>query len=148
MRCGGHSFTARGKTVQDPGWKVYAQQQRKHTLPELTEGQVLHVSTVTVREGKTTPPRHYTEDTLLSGMETAGAGDMPDDAERKGLGTPATRAALIAELTQMRSYLGDEDSDLRALTDSAIGKLEAMTDEDYAALDLTPDFDAEDNDGA
>lgn len=148
LRCGGHSFTARGKTVQDPGWKVYAQQQREHTLPELTEGQVLHVSTVTVREGKTTPPRHYTEDTLLSGMETAGAGDMPDDAERKGLGTPATRAGLIAELTQMRGYLGDEDSDLRALTDSAIGKLEAMTDEDYAALDLTPDFDAEDNDGA
>ncbi|MBR0159741.1 MAG: DUF4316 domain-containing protein [Oscillospiraceae bacterium] len=59
-----------------------------------------------------------------------------------------TRAGLIAELTQMRGYLGDEDSDLRALTDSAIGKLEAMTDEDYAALDLTPDFDAEDNDGA
>ena len=60
----------------------------------------------------------------------------------------ATRAGLIAELTQMRGYLGDEDSDLRALTDSAIGKLEAMTDEDYAALDLTPDFDAEDDDGA
>ena len=59
-----------------------------------------------------------------------------------------TRAGLIAELTQMRGYLGDEDSDLRALTDSAIGKLEAMTDEDYAVLDLTPDFDAEDNDGA
>ena len=98
LRCGGHSFTARGKTVQDPGWKVYAPQQREHTLPELTEGQVLHVSTVTVREGKTTPPRHYTEDTLLSGMETAGAGDMPDDAERKGLGTPATRAAILEKL--------------------------------------------------
>lgn len=98
LRCGGHSFTARGKTVQDPGWKVYAQQQREHTLPELTEGQVLHVSTVTVREGKTTPPRHYTEDTLLSGMETAGAGDMPEEAERKGLGTPATRAAILEKL--------------------------------------------------
>ena len=57
-----------------------------------------------------------------------------------------TRAGLIAELTQMRGYLGDEDSDLRALTDSAIGKLEAMTDEDCAALDLTPDFGAEDED--
>ena len=53
-----------------------------------------------------------------------------------------TRAGLIAELTQMRGYLGDEDGDLRALTDSAICKLEAMTDEDYTALDLTPDFDA------
>ncbi len=57
-----------------------------------------------------------------------------------------TRAGLIAELKQMRGYLGDEDSDLRALTDSAIGKLEAMTDEDYSVLDLTPDFGAEDED--
>ncbi len=57
-----------------------------------------------------------------------------------------TRAGLIAELTQMRSYLGDEDGDLRALTDSALGKLETMTDEDYATLDLTPDFDEENED--
>ena len=57
-----------------------------------------------------------------------------------------TRTGLIAELTQMRGYLGGENGDLRTLTDSAIGKLEAMTDEDYAALDLTPDFDAEDED--
>jgi hypothetical protein len=57
-----------------------------------------------------------------------------------------TRAGLIAELTQMRGYLGDEDGDLRELTDSAIDKLEAMTDAEYAALDLTPDFDAEDED--
>lgn len=56
-----------------------------------------------------------------------------------------TRSGLIVELKQMRGYLGGEDSDLRALTDSAIGKLETMTDADYAALDLTPDFDAEDN---
>ena len=57
-----------------------------------------------------------------------------------------TRAGLIAELTQMRGYLGGEDSDLRELNDSAIGKLESMTDEDYAALVMTPDFDAEDED--
>ncbi len=57
-----------------------------------------------------------------------------------------TRTGLLAELTQMRGYLGDGDSDLRALTDSAIGKLEAMTDADYAALDLTADFDTEDED--
>ena len=57
-----------------------------------------------------------------------------------------TRAGLITELKQMRGYLGDGDGDLRELTDSAISKLEAMTDDDYAALDLTPDFDAEDED--
>ena len=57
-----------------------------------------------------------------------------------------TRTGLLAELTQMRSYLGDGDGNLRALTDSAIGKLEAMSDADYAALDLVPDFEAEGED--
>ena len=57
-----------------------------------------------------------------------------------------TRTGLIAALREMREYLGPEDADLRMLTDSAIEKLEAMTEEDYAALDLVPDFDAEDED--
>ena len=52
-----------------------------------------------------------------------------------------TRAGLIAELKQMRGYLGDEDGDLRALTDSAIGKLETMTDEAFQTLDLISDYD-------
>ena len=54
-----------------------------------------------------------------------------------------TRADLIEELKRKRGYMGDEDAELRALTDSAIGKLEAMSDEDYAELDLMPDLDAE-----
>ena len=54
-----------------------------------------------------------------------------------------TRTGLIAALREMREYLGPEDADLRMLTDSAIAKLEAMSDEEYAALDLTPDFDEE-----
>ena len=58
----------------------------------------MDVITATVKEGKTTPPKHFTEDTLLAAMETAGAGDMPEDAERKGLGTPATRAGIIEKL--------------------------------------------------
>ena len=57
-----------------------------------------------------------------------------------------TRADLIEELKRMRGYMGDEDAELRALTDSAIGKLEALSDEEYSTLDLTPDFDAEDED--
>ena len=55
-------------------------------LPELSEGQELPVAGAAVKEGKTTPPKHFTEDTLLSAMETAGKDDMPEDAERKGLG--------------------------------------------------------------
>ena len=67
-------------------------------LPELTEGQELPVAGAAVKEGKTTPPKHFTEDTLLSAMETAGKDDMPEDAERKGLGTPATRAGDFREI--------------------------------------------------
>ena len=63
-------------------------------LTELTEGQTLSVSAAIVKEGKSSPPQHFTEDTLLSAMETAGKEDMPEDAERKGLGTPATRAVF------------------------------------------------------
>ena len=58
-----------------------------------------------------------------------------------------TRAGLIAELTEMRSYLSDEDAELRRLTDAALSKLEAMTDEEFAALDLIPDFFPEKPDG-
>ena len=57
-----------------------------------------------------------------------------------------TRTGLIAALREMREYLGPEDADLRTLTDSAIGKLEAMSDEEYSALDLKPDFDTEGED--
>ena len=54
-----------------------------------------------------------------------------------------TREGLIAELTQTRGYLGAEETELLALTDSALGKLRGMSDEEYATLDLFPDFDAE-----
>ena len=52
------------------------------------------------KEGKTVPPKHYTEDSLLQAMENAGAEEMPEDAERKGLGTPATRAGIIEKLVR------------------------------------------------
>ena len=97
--CGGQSFTAKGKTVLNTGWKAYVDSDKKEAvLPQLTEGQVLDVFTPTIEEGKTKPPAHFTEDTLLSAMERAGAKEMPDDAERKGLGTPATRAGILEKL--------------------------------------------------
>ena len=99
LDCGGNAFSAKGKTVAQPGWKAYADAElTDKPLPELSEGQMLSVSSCEVKEGKTTPPKHFTEDTLLSAMETAGKEDMPEDAERKGLGTPATRAAVIEKL--------------------------------------------------
>ena len=99
LECGGAVFTVKGRTTLTPGWKQYlAQEKRDAALPEMSEGQVWDCAEAAVKEGKTTPPKHYTEDTLLSAMETAGKEDMPEEAERKGLGTPATRAAIIEKL--------------------------------------------------
>ena len=99
LSCGDHIFTAKGKVVQNAGWKVYSEkEQTDKVLPELADGDELKVASSEIKEGTTKPPSHFTEDSLLSAMETAGANDMPDDAERKGLGTPATRAGIIEKL--------------------------------------------------
>ena len=96
--CGGHTFKARGKTIIGLGWRTYKGAPEWSPLPEFTEGVSVAVTSATVKEGETTPPAAYTEDTLLSAMEHAGAKEAPSDAERRGLGTPATRAATIEKL--------------------------------------------------
>ena len=99
ISCDDRTFTAKGKTVQNPGWKIYNEkEQTDKVLPELADGDELKVANAEIKEGTTKPPAHFTEDSLLSAMEVAGAKDMPDDAERKGLGTPATRAGIIEKL--------------------------------------------------
>ena len=99
ITCGGTSFTAKGKTIEAIGWKAYNdKEQTDKVLPELSEGDELKVESSEIKEGTTKPPAHFTEDSLLSAMEVAGAKDMPEDAERKGLGTPATRAGIIEKL--------------------------------------------------
>ena len=112
LDCQGYLFTAKGKTVLQAGWKEVERLYRMGlkesgpedggdtdaSLPMLQEGQIFETVSAGVREGKTSPPKHYTEDSLLAAMETAGAEDMPEDAERKGLGTPATRAATLEKL--------------------------------------------------
>ena len=78
MDCNGAEFTAKGKAVVRMGWRDYTEKEKQvKTLPSLTEGQVLSVSSCEVKEGNTTPPKHFTEDLLLSAMETAGQEDMP-----------------------------------------------------------------------
>ena len=108
--CGGHTFTTKGKQVLSQGWRAIQEVFRSSLkekqededsagiLPALAEGQVFEPVTASVTEHFTSPPKPYTEDTLLSAMENAGKEDMPDDAERRGLGTPATRAAIIEKL--------------------------------------------------
>ncbi len=108
--CGGHTFTIKGKQVLSQGWRAIQEvfrsslkekpedEDAEDDLPTLTEGQVFESVAASVTEHFTSPPKPYTEDTLLSAMENAGKEDMPDEAERKGLGTPATRAAIIEKL--------------------------------------------------
>ena len=107
--CEDEIFAAKGKTIIQNGWKAVEQaftasvgktkKDDDRSLPELHEGYRFGVQSF-VREGFSQPPKHFTEDLLLSAMETAGAEDMPDDVERSGLGTPATRANIIENLVK------------------------------------------------
>ena len=111
--CAGQDFKAKGRAILNPGWRELdgrykdtlknkpEPEKEAKALPILSEGDTLSVVTAAVKEGKTSPPAHFTEDTLLSAMETAGAGEMPEDAERKGLGTPATRAGILEKLIKV-----------------------------------------------
>ena len=108
--CGGQTFTAKGRHVLSLGWKdidrIFRASLKEEpedeaepaALPDFTEGQLFNRVKAAVTEHFTAPPKAYTEDTLLAAMETAGKDDMPEDAERKGLGTPATRAAILEKL--------------------------------------------------
>ena len=122
--CAGQKFSTKGKQIIDAGWKRYAgkmsgdsnqnpEQNAAHdtehdtgqnveirSLPTLSEGMTLDVSDVKLKEGKTSPPKRFTEDLLLSAMESASSEEFPAGVERKGIGTPATRAAIIEKLVQ------------------------------------------------
>jgi len=111
FECGGHNFTAKGKTVIADGWKSIDTHFRNMlklnnndgdtdggALPSIDEGQAFDDTAAIVTEHYTQPPKSYTEDTLLSAMENAGADGTANEAERRGLGTPATRAAVIEKL--------------------------------------------------
>ena len=109
--CCGHSFTAKGKRILSEGWREIDRIFRAFlkekpadgdgdTLPDFTEGQTFDSAEVAVTELFTQPPKPYTEDTLLSAMQAAGADSMPEGVERQGIGTPATRAATIEKLVQ------------------------------------------------
>lgn len=112
LSCGGYTFAASGKSVLKNGWKDFEdafkrsfkttedKEQEDKKLPELSEGQTFDGVQTKISEHYTTPPKHYTEDSLLSAMERAGNEDMSDDVERKGLGTPATRADIIEKLVK------------------------------------------------
>lgn len=115
IECQGTKFGAQGKRVLEAGWKAYEESMKAYCraddptadpeskgvetmLPDVQEGEIIPAVAADVTDHWTSPPKHYTEDSLLSAMERAGAKDMDDDVERKGLGTPATRASMIEKL--------------------------------------------------
>ena len=112
LECEGVSFSVKGKQIMDMGWKamekIYrtalksapVEETAMRELPPLNDQMTFLPVKASVQEGKTSPPKSYTEATLLSAMENAGAGETPDDAERKGLGTPATHAGIIEKLVK------------------------------------------------
>lgn len=115
LNCGGAAFSAKGRVITAPGWKAMEQaflstlkkkpekeEPEVHTLPPLTVGQTISGCKAVVREGTTSPPKHFTEDLLLSAMEHASAEDFAEieGVERTGLGTPATRAGVLEKLVR------------------------------------------------
>lgn len=111
LSCEGYEFKTKGKTVVQNGWKAIEElfkaslktkekDDPMKSLPEVHEGDVLDGVSASITEHFTTPPKQYTEDTLLSAMETAGNDQFDDDTEKKGLGTPATRAGIIEKLVK------------------------------------------------
>ncbi len=119
MECAGKVFTTKGKTVLADGWKAVEwavlgdtagkDKEKLELLPEVQEQETLPVLDAQLKEGKTSPPKHFTEDTLLSAMETAGKEELPEEAERRGIGTPATRAGIIEKLVK-KGFLTREGS--------------------------------------
>ena len=107
--CAGEEFTVKGKVVLSEGWKamerkmlgeLLGKQKEQAALPDVQEQSQCSIASAELKEGQTSPPKHFTEDTLLHAMETASADSMPEGVERQGIGTPATRAATIEKLVQ------------------------------------------------
>ncbi len=126
--CNETKFTAIGRTVLDMGWKRFIKSDKnaEKSLPAVSEGQTF---TVQASKGEhfTSPPKSYTEDTLLSAMERAGNENYDEDTEKKGLGTPATRAATIESLVK-NGYVERDGKKLRA-TDKGRELIKVVPDE-------------------
>ncbi len=150
--CAGEEFTAKGKVVLDEGWKgierkmlddLLDKKKEPAALPDVQEQSECGISGAELKEGQTYPPKHFTEDTLLYSMETASADSMPEDAERQGIGTPATRAATIEKLVQ-KGFLerkGDKKTKVLLPTDKGKALITVMPEQIQSA-DMTADWEA------
>lgn len=141
VECQGECFKAKGKSVLQDGWKIYENcfknpdrlaildpaQEMKEQMPKVTEGQKFYAVTAEKTEHYTSPPKPYSEDTLLAAMETAGNKEFEEDTEKKGLGTPATRAGIIEKLIHSQYAIRK-------------GKQILPTDDGKVLIEILPDF--------
>ena len=149
--CAGEEFTAKGKEILDEGWKaverkvladILSRKKEFTALPPVEESEC-GILNAELKEGQTSPPKHYTEDTLLHSMETASAESMPEDAERQGIGTPATRATTIEKLVA-KGFLerkGDKKTKVLLPTDKGKALITVMPEQIQSA-DMTADWEA------
>lgn len=141
VECQGECFKAKGKSVLQDGWKIYENcfknpdrlaipdpaQEMKEQMPKVAEGQKFYAVTAEKTEHYTSPPKPYSEDTLLAAMETAGNKEFDEDTEKKGLGTPATRAGIIEKLIHSQYAIRK-------------GKQILPTDDGKVLIEILPDF--------
>ena len=147
--CAGEEFTAKGKEILDEGWKaverkvladILSRKKEFTALPSVEESEC-GILNAELKEGQTSPPKHFTEDTLLHSMETASAESMPEDAERQGIGTPATRAATIEKLVEKGFLERKGDKKTKVLLPTNKGKaLITVMPEEIQSADMTADW--------
>ena len=147
--CAGEEFSAKGKEVLEEGWKaverkvladILNRKQELTVLPNAAENEC-GILNAELKEGQTSPPKHFTEDTLLHAMETASADSMPEGVERQGIGTPATRAATIEKLVQ-KGFLerkGNKKTKVLLPTDKGKALITVMPEE-IQSPEMTADW--------
>ena len=159
VECAGSEFQMKTRKMLEPGWQRIWQafresignrvprenepdeDVREMDLPGWQEGDEVPFLRAELTEGKTTPPVHHTEDTILHAMETAGVEDMPEDAEHKGIGTPATRASILEKLLETKLVERTGDRRKRVLIPTAKGKaLASVLPARLCSAQLTADW--------
>ena len=148
--CAGEEFTTKGRVVLSEGWKaverkmlgeLLGKQKEQAVLPDVQEQSQCSVAGAELKEGQTSPPKHFTEDLLLHAMETASADSMPEGVERQGIGTPATRAATIEKLVQ-KGFLerkGNKKTKVLLPTDKGKALITVMPEE-IQSPEMTADW--------
>ena len=148
--CAGEEFSVKGKVVLSEGWKamerkmlgeLLGKQKPAVVLPDVQEQSQCSFAGAELKEGQTSPPKSYTEDTLLSAMQAAGANSIPEGVERQGIGTPATRAATIEKLVQ-KGFLerkGNKKTKVLLPTDKGKALITVMPEE-IQSPEMTADW--------